>query len=83
LIFKYRPQLNKLYVALAGLIWGEKSVEKHREIVGKKIYIYLKLKTTNILELIYISPSRSYFSHLLGYERSLVKKYFKKKFWII
>jgi GIY-YIG catalytic domain len=73
LIFKYRPLINKIFIATPGIILDQKAIKKQREKVGKKIYIYLKSKEFNILELIYISPCRSYISKLLGYERSWVK----------
>ena len=73
LIFKYRPLINKLFIAIPGVILDQKAIMKHRENVGKKIYIYLKSEELNKLELIHISPSRSYISKLLGYERSWVK----------
>jgi hypothetical protein len=80
LFFKYRPLVNKLYIAIPGVILDQKAIKKHREKVGKKIYIYLKSKELNRLELIYISSSRSYISKLLGYERSWIKNILVRSF---
>jgi len=71
LIFKYKPKINKLFVARPGIIWIKNVIGKHREKVGKKVYIYLKSENKKrTLELIYICDSSSYASQLFGYERS-------------
>jgi hypothetical protein len=72
LIFKYKPKINKLLVARPGIIWTKDVIAKHREKVGKKVYIYLKSENKKkiTLELIYICDSASYASQLFGYERS-------------
>jgi hypothetical protein len=80
LFFKYRPLVNKLYIVIPGVILDQKAIKKHREKVGKKIYIYLKSKELNRLELIYISSTRSYISKLLGYERSWIKNILVRSF---
>jgi len=75
LIFKYKPKINKLLVARPGIIWTKDVIAKHREKVGKKVYIYLKSENKKkiTLELIYICDSASYASQLFGYERSWIK----------
>jgi len=72
-IFKFKPEINRLYIAIPGFVWDDKLKKKHTEIVGKKIYLYLKFEVSKNLELIYVSPSRSYVSRILGYERNWVK----------
>lgn len=44
LIFKYRPKLNKLFIARPGIIWNIEVIRKHRNKVGNKIHIYIKSK---------------------------------------
>jgi GIY-YIG catalytic domain len=79
LIFKYRPKLNKLLIARPGIIWHKEVILKHREKVGKKVYIYIKPnKKENNLEYIHFCDSFSHASHLLGYERSWVKNIIKR-----
>jgi NUMOD1 domain len=79
LIFKYRPKLNKLLIARPGIVWHKEVIEKHREKVGNKVYIYIKSnKKENNLEYIHFCYSFSYASKLLGYERSWVKNIIKR-----
>ena len=74
LIFKYRPELNKLYIARPGLVWTKDVIAKHRDKVGKKVYIYIKSEERkDSLEYIYTCDSGSYGSILLGKERSWIK----------
>ena len=73
LIFKYRPQINRLYIARPGIVWTKEVIAKHREKVGKKIYMYLKSIKDNKLELIYIFDSASEGSLKIGKERSWIK----------
>jgi hypothetical protein len=40
LIFKYRPKLNKLFIARPGIISNIEVIKKHSNKVGNKIYIY-------------------------------------------
>jgi len=83
LIFKHRPLINKIFIARPGIIWDEKVIMKHREKVGKKIYIYIKSnKSENNLEFVYMSHSSSYASQILGYERSWIKNIlYRNKGW--
>ena len=83
LIFKYRPKINKLFIARPGIIWSEDVIIRHRKKVGKRIYIYAKsAKMKNNLEFIYSADSASYASQLLGYERSWIKKIlYRKRGW--
>lgn len=74
LIFKYRPKLNKLFIARPGIIWNREVITKHRYKVGKKVYIYIKSKKNeNNLDYIYVCDSASYASKILGRERSWIK----------
>lgn len=55
LIFKFRPKINKLYIARPYILLDKKAIIKHKEKVSKNIYIYIKSKwTENNLEYIYI-----------------------------
>ena len=47
LIFKYRSKINKLFIARPSIIRTEDAINKHRKKVGKKIYIYSKIKETD------------------------------------
>ena len=40
LIFKYRPKINKLFIARPGIIWNIEVIAKHRNKVGNKVHIY-------------------------------------------
>ena len=73
LIFKYRPEINRLYIAKPGIIWTKEVIAKHREKVGKKIYMYLKSIKDSKLELIYIFDSASQGSLIIGKERNWIK----------
>lgn len=83
LIFKFRPKINKLYIARPYILLDKKAIIKHKEKVSKNIYIYIKSKwTENNLEYIYMSESSSSASRLFGRERSWVKNIlFRNKGW--
>jgi len=83
LIFKYRPKINKLFIARPGIIWSEDVIIRHKKKVGRRIYIYVKwTKLKNNLEFIYSADSASYASQLLGYVRSWIKNIlYRNKGW--
>jgi len=66
-------QINILFIAKPGIIWTKEVIAKHREKVGKKIYMYLKSIKDSKLELIYIFDSASQGSLIIGKERSWIK----------
>ena len=41
LIFKYRPKLNKLFIARPGIICNIEVIRKRRKKVGNKVHIYI------------------------------------------
>lgn len=79
LIFKYRPKINKVFVAIPGVIWNKERILKHKEIMGKKLYIYIRSSSLeDTFEYIYLSPSHSHLSLLLGYNRLWAKGVMRK-----
>ena len=81
MIFKYRPKINRLFIARPGIIWSEDVTIKQRKKVGKIIYV-ISAKLKNNLVFIYTADSANYGYRLLGYERSWIKKFlYRNKGW--
>lgn len=75
LIFKYKLELNKLFIGIPGIIWNIEVIRKHRNKVGNEVHIYKKSKENeNNLDYIYVCDSVSYASKILGWKVSWINK---------